>query len=254
MIYILVLFTSFFAICAILGLRIALNNRNVRKFVHGVKARTEKARERGLTMRETRVDKPTKSPRASAIDMQKLRSLLREAEKTSARGRYEESEKSLIQALTISPGAIEVRAELAKLYLLMDRDVKAEALYRDLVSEISDVSFYANLGLSCYKQGRYEYACEAYQEAMLLDPKNPERSASFGRACIAAKRFSDAAELLEHATERLARDTVLLHMLAECYESLGHLNDAEDTYRKIHKLQPYDERVKEKLSAFTCDL
>lgn len=251
MIYIFVLFGSFFGICTILGVRVVLKNRNVRKFVRGVRLRTEKAQERGMTMRETRVEKPTKNSRASAIEMQKVRSLLREAEKASARQKHDEVERLLIQALTLDPKSTEARAELAKMYLRTNANAKAEALYRELLSCSNDVSFHANLGLACYKQKKFEMACESYQEALNSDPRNPERAATLGRACMAAKRYNEAVELLEKAAERMARDTELLQILAECYERKGDLKGAEDAYYRIHRIKPYDEAVKEKLSALT---
>lgn len=200
-------------------------------------------------MRETRVEKSANNPRTTAMELQKARSLLREAEKVMARRRYDEAEKLLIQALTTAPTSTEARAQLAKLYLLLDKNAKAEALYRELLTDIDDMSFHANLGLACYKQGKYEESCQAYQQALNLDPKNPERAAALGRACIAAKHFTEAAELLEHATERLARDTALLQMLGECYERLNQPRDAEEAYKKIHRLQPYDEAIKAKIAA-----
>jgi tetratricopeptide (TPR) repeat protein len=200
-------------------------------------------------MKETVVEKPHKNPRVSAIEMQKVRTLLREAEKTTARRKYDETEKLLIQALTLSTDSVEVRAELAKLYLSMERDAKAEALYRELLIDADEVSFHANLGLACYKQGKYEMACVSYQEALNRDPKSSERAAALGRCCMAAARFQEAVDLLEKASERLSRDTEILHMIAECYEQLGDVRATEDAYLRIHRLQPYDEAVKQKLSA-----
>ena len=232
----------------ILGTRVAFKNRNVRKFVRGISQRSQKAEERGLTMKETKVEKPKKNPRVSAIEMQKVRTFLREAEKTTARRKHDETEKLLIQALTLSPDSVEVRAELAKLYLTMERDAKAEALYRELLVDTNEVSFHANLGLACYKQRKYEAACVSYQQALNLDPKSPERAASLGRCCMAAKRYEEAVDLLEKAAERLSRDTEILHMIGECYEHLGDVKGAEDAYGRIHRLQPYDEAIKQKLS------
>ncbi len=250
-IYILVLFGSFFGICIILGARVILRNRNIRRFVHGVKQRTEKAKQRGLTMRETHIDKSVSTPRTTAVERQKARSLLREAEKAVARRRYDEAEKILIQALTTCSTSIDVKAQLAKLYILGGRDAKAEALYRELLNESQEVSFYANLGLSCYKQNKFEEACEAYKKALDLDPKNPERAAALGRACMAAKHYTDAVVYLERATERLARDTTLLAMLGECFERLHQPHEAQEAYKKIHRLQPYDQAVKEKIIALS---
>ncbi|MCA9370881.1 MAG: tetratricopeptide repeat protein [Candidatus Peregrinibacteria bacterium] len=232
-------------------MRIALRNRGIRKFVRGIKQRTEKARERGLSLRETHINKTQITPRASAVQLQKIRTVLREAEKACARRNYSDAEKLLIQALTTSPGSTDVQAQLAKLYLLMDKDVKAEALYRDILLEDQHVSFYANLGLACYKQGKFLESCEAYQDAYQLDPKNPERAAAFARACMAALRFDAAVPLLEFACERLPRDVSLLQMLGQSYEHLGLLKEAESAYMRIHRLQPYDEAVKQKLSELT---
>ncbi len=234
-----------------LGIRVALRNRNVRKFVRGIRQRTDSARERGFMFEETQVEKPRRNSRTSAVEMQQVRSLLREAEKTSTRRRFDDTEKILIQALTIKPGYINARAQLAKLYLLTDRDAKAEALYREILQDANDVSFHANLGLACYKQGKFEESYSAYQGALSLDPKNPERFAALGRACIAAKKLPEAAELLERATERLSRDTELLHMLAECYERIGNMQLAGETYARIHRLQPYDDAVKKKVASLT---
>ncbi len=222
----------------------------VRRFVRGIYQRTESAEGRGaVILEETKIAKPRKSPRVSAIEMQQVRSLTREAEKAAAQMKFEEAERSFIQALTINPKAFDVQAQLAKLYLLTDRDHKAEAMYRELLQHRDDVSYFANLGLAYYRQGKYVEACHAYQEALNRDPKSPERSAALGRACIAAQRFEEAAPLLKKAVVRLNRDTSLLHLLAECYLQLGHTERAEDVYRRINRLEPYDESVKKKISA-----
>lgn len=181
--------------------------------------------------------------------MQQVRTLVRSAEKAWAQDKFEEVERVLIQALTIQPSAHDVRAQLAKLYLLTERESKAEAMYRELLQHRDDVSFHANLGLSYYRQEKYVEACYAYQEALNRDPKNAERSAALGRACIAAHRFDEAAPLLEKASTFLTRDTELLHLLAECYLQLHQRDKAEVTYRRIHKLEPYDDAVKAKLQA-----
>ena len=48
---------------------------------------------------------------------------------------------------------------------------------------------------------------------------------------------------------RLARDTELLHLLAECYLQLNDSDKAEEVYRRINKIEPYNEGVKQKISA-----
>lgn len=249
LVYIFVLFGSFFGICAILGARVALKHRTVRRFVRSMTSRADKARERGLQLQETVIERPTKNPRASAVALQKLRLLLREAEKASMRGQHDETEKLLIQALTVAPKSMEARAHLGKLYLQTNREGKAEALYRELIAESDDVTFYANLGLTCYRIGKYEEARTAYAAALERDAKNPERMAALGRASMAAGHHVEAANFLEKACERLARDTELLQVLGRCYELMGDLKCAGETYMRIHRLQPYDEAIKQKITA-----
>lgn len=249
MVYAVILIGSLVGICLIVGIRLLLQQRVVRRFVRSVKQRLLAVEERGAQiLEETPVVRPPKNPRTSAIELQQVRSLLRDAEKALAQQKTEEAERVLIQALTIQPKAVEVRAELAKLYLTTDRENKAEAMYRELLQQRDDISFHSNLGLAYYKQGKYIEACQAYQEALNRDPKSPERCAALGRACIAAQRFEEAAPLLEKALQFLSRDTELLHLLAECYLQLGRAELAEESYRRINKMEPYNAEVKAKLA------
>jgi Flp pilus assembly protein TadD len=206
------------------------------------------AEERGAVLiEEKKVIKPRKSPRISAIEMQQVRSLIHQAEKAISLHKFEDAERLFIQALTIQPQAYDVQAMLAKLYLSTSRENKAEAMYKELLVHKDDVSFHSNLGLAYYKQGKFVEACQCYQEALNRDPHTPERSSALGRACIAAKRYEEAAALLEKASQRMSKDTDLLRLLADCYMQLGVPEKAEEAYRKINKLEPYDEEVKAKL-------
>lgn len=248
MIYAIVFIGSLVGIVLLVGLRVLLRQRTIRRFVRSVRQRFESAEERGAVLvDETQIVKPRKSPRTSAIELQQVRSLLRNAEKEWKQEHYEEVERILIQALTVHPMDQDVSAQLAKLYLTTGRESKAEAMYKELLQRHDDVSFHANLGLAYYRQAKYMDACYAYQEALNRDTKNPERSAALGRACIAAQRFEEAAPLLEKASAFLSRDIELLHLLAECYLQLNNREKAEETYRRINKLEPYNEEVKAKM-------
>ncbi len=248
MVYAYVLTFSFLGIVLIFGVRMLLRNRGVRRFVRSMKQRLQQAEERGFHIaEEKRIRRPSRNPRASAIELQQVRSLTRQAEKALLQNKTDDAERLFIQALTVQPHALDVQAQLAKLYLTTGRENKAEALYKELIQQRPDVSFYANLGLAYYRQAKYVESCQAYQEALNREPHIPERSAALGRACIAAQRFTEAVPLLEKATARLSRDISMLHLLAECYMQLGQTDKAEEIYRRINKLEPYDEEVKAKL-------
>lgn len=254
MVYAVVFIGSMIGIVALIGARVLVRQRAVRRFVRSLSQRFESAEARGARIvEETPVIKPRKSPRTSAIEMQQVRSIMHTAEKLWKQNKLEEVERLFIQALTIQPLDIDARAQLAKLYLTTERENKAEAMYRELLTQRDDVSFHANLGLSYYRQGKFLEACQAYQEALNRDAKNPERTAALGRACIAAHRFVDAVPLLEKASQFMSRDTEILHLLAECYLQLNDREMAENAYQRINKLEPYNEEVKARIRAIRTE-
>jgi len=248
MIYVLVMILSGSGILAIILLRGVLRSRNARRIVRSVRAGFAAAEQRNAKwLPDTPLAKEQKSPRTRAIEMQEVRTLLRQAEKCLTKLDARGSERALIQALTIQPDAKDVKVHLAKVYLLCNKEQKAEALYRELLKEHEEPALFANLGLACYKQEKYVDACKAYQEALNSDPKDPERSLDLGRACIAAKRFDEAVPLLEKASAASPRDIDLLHLLARCYVQIGDEERAGETYRRINRLDPRDEEVKTRL-------
>ncbi|HCI04260.1 MAG: tetratricopeptide repeat protein [Candidatus Peribacteraceae bacterium] len=252
MIYALVFIGSFLVIFVIVGGRTVLKNRSVRKFVRSVKQRVNSAEERGAQfVQESPADKPDTNSRSTAIQLQKVRTLINAAERAEARDKLEEAESCYIQALTAYPDAHEAHAQLAKLYLNMGRDQKAEAMYRELLTKIDDASCYSNLGLAYYRQGKFDRACASYQKALERDPQSHKRMAAFGRALFASERFGEAMLHLERATARISRDTELLRLLAESCEKSGDNEKAFEVYKKINKLEPYDEEVKNKIANAT---
>jgi Tfp pilus assembly protein PilF len=252
LLYFFVLFGSIAGIAVLFGFRALLRNRAVRRFVRSVRQRFQSVEDRGAVLvEEKQIVRPHKNPRTSAIELQQVRSLIRQAEKAVAQDKYDDAERIYIQALTVQPHAFDVQAMLAKLYLTTGRENKAEAMYKELLQHRDDVTYHSNLGLAFYKQGKFVEACQSYQEALNRDPQTPDRSAALGRACIAAKRFTEAVPLLEKACARLVRDTELLHLLAESYLQVGDTAKAEEAYRRINKLEPYDEDVKKKLATLT---
>ena len=247
-VYAIVLLGSFAGICAILSLRVLMRNRSVRKFVRSMKQRSESAEERGAVwLQETTPEKQGAMPKKTAAKLQEMHSLMRRAEKAEAQKKFDEAEKFYIQALTTVPGAHEVQAQLARLYLQTGKEQKAIAIYIQVLQEKQDVSYFANLGLAYYRVGHFADACKAYECALEKDPNNPERVASLGRAYMADCRYPEAVAQLEKAVTRLARDTDLLNALAECYLQMQDSENARSAYQKINKLEPYNEEVKQKL-------
>ena len=248
MVYVLVMIVSACGIISIVLLRAVLRSRNARRIVHSVRAGFLAAEKRNAKwLPDTPLSREQKSPRTRAIELQEVRTLLRLAEKSLAKLDAKGAERALIQALTIQPTAKDAKVQLAKVYLLCNKEPKAEALYHELLKEHEEPALYANLGLACYKQEKYVEACQAYQKALNLDPKNADRCEDLGKACIAAHRFEEATPLLEKASAASPRNMDLLHLLARCFIQIGDEERAGETYRRINKLDPRDEDVKTKL-------
>ena len=248
LVYVLVLVGSIVGICLIIGVSLLLKQQAIRRFVRNMKQRLHAVDTCTGQIGEKTIERCS-TAHLRAADVQKIRGFVCSAQKALARQKIEDAERYFIQALTVSAHAYDVRAELAKLYLTTERASKAEAMYRELILDRPEVSFFANLGLACYQQGKFTDACAAYKEAYEQDPKNPMRAASLGRSCMAAGLMAEAAQYLEKASLGCARDTELLRLLAECYVHVGDRPSAQDAYRRVNKLEPYDEDIKERMLA-----
>ncbi|MBI3336978.1 tetratricopeptide repeat protein [Candidatus Peregrinibacteria bacterium] len=248
LVYVLVLVGSIVGICLMALCRLLLKQQAIRRFVRSMKQRLH-AVNSGTGQISEKIIERCSSGHLRAADVQQIRGFVCSAQKALARQKTEDAERYFIQALTVSTHAYEARAELAKLYLTTGRTSKAEAMYRELILDRPEISFFANLGLACYQQGKFTEACAAYKEAYEQDPKNPMRAASLGRSYMAAGLMSEAAEYLEKASCGCARDTELLRLLAECYVHVGDRAHAQEVYRRVNKLEPYDEDIKERMLA-----
>lgn len=248
MIYFAVMVFSGVGIFAIIALRGVLRSRNVRRIARSIKVGFSAVEKRNAKLLpDTPAIKERRNPRACAIELQKARTLMRQAERDIAKRDTGSAERALIQALTLLPDDIDIKTELARIYLETSREHKAEALYRDMVHSKEDPALYGNLGLACYKQEKYGPAAKAYSKALELDPNNPERAYDLGRAYIATHNFKEAVPLLHKAANALSRDLDLLHLLAQCYMQVRDLDLAEEIYRRINKLDPRDEEVKARI-------
>lgn len=247
-VYVLVLIGSFIGICTVFSFHAILRQRLIRRFVRRVRKQFQSLQTRGThLLEETRTQRPPCLSRASTAAFQQVSALLRRAKRLQASGGEEAAERTLIQALTIQPQTSAVQEQLAELYLLTHRHQKAEAMYKELLHHSDEAAHYAALGLTEYRQGKYRESCLSYQEALKRDPKNPERTAALGRACVAAQFFTEAIPYLEKAILVCFRDTELLHLLAECYLRTSEAKKAEEIYHRLQRVEPYNEEVREKL-------
>jgi tetratricopeptide (TPR) repeat protein len=137
-----------------------------------------------------------------------------------------------LQELKASPTYVSARVVLGRAYLESGDSVKAEEEFHRVV-ELSPENLRArmHLGQICEAQGRVEETIGHYEKALEFSPLNREIRASLLRLRASISPF---------ATETLA----------DLYASQGLTDQAASIYRQLLDEQPFNERVRGKLSAF----
>ena len=133
-------------------------------------------------------------------------------------------------------GYLDVNTHLGRLSLNADNLDQASAYFMDQI-EHARVDLVSALGLAYICLQRHDEAgfVRYHRMALSLDIKS-EHSVLLlksGRACTAAGRFSEAAELLERARQVGCDDDDLDGLLAEVYFNAGRYEEAISIYEKI---------------------
>jgi tetratricopeptide (TPR) repeat protein len=174
--------------------------------------------------------------------------LLKKAELFLAKNDYIEAEKLFIQVLVIDSENLQSNKQLALLYLLTNRDRKAEVIYKKLADkEVKDPSIYTNWGLSLYNQSKYDEAINAYKQAIILDPHRAARYINLGQVFFITRRFDQALENFKRATDLEPRNLEYLLMLADTYKEIEEYKKALSSYYKLLELDPYNEEIQNEI-------
>lgn len=192
-------------------------------------------------------------------------SVARAADRYREQGRFDDAIMLCLQELKASPTYASARVVLGRAYLESGDSVKAEEEFHRVV-ELSPENLRArmHLGQICETQGRVEEAIGHYEKALEFSPLNREIRASLLRlqASISPSapsvhpQASDVPRLPEpHAefglVESVERDENLFatETLADLYASQGLTDQAASIYRQLLDEQPFNERIRRKLSA-----
>jgi tetratricopeptide (TPR) repeat protein len=167
-----------------------------------------------------------------------------------------------LQELKASPTYASAHVVLGRAYLESGDSVKAEEEFHRVV-ELSPENLRArmHLGQICETQGRVEEAIGHYEKALEFSPLNREIRASLLRlrASISPSapsvypQASDVPGLPEPHAEfgSVERDENLFatETLADLYASQGLTDQAASIYRQLIDEQPFNEKIRGKLSA-----
>lgn len=187
------------------------------------------------------------------INFNQINSFIKRAETLMAKDQFEESEKLLIQVLSLDENNFIANSLLALLYLKNHSDSKAEVIYRKLLEmKPKDPALYTNLGLAFYNQAKYNEALESYSFAVKLDPEKPARHVNVGQVYFVVKSLDKAIEHFKEAVKLVPRNVEYLFMLADTYREKGELKNAKTTYNKILHQEPYNNEAQEEVRRLTA--
>jgi tetratricopeptide (TPR) repeat protein len=151
------------------------------------------------------------------------------------------------KAIAIDPKLPGIHFELAEL-LANSQDMKtrdsAEAEYKAaLAANRFDEKAQAKLGDVYTKQGNLEKAYEAYTQALLLQPDDPDANFGLAKTLISMEQPAKALPVLERAVQLDPTNAAAHFRLSTLYREQGRPNDAK---HEVEEYKKYKE-MKEKL-------
>ena len=151
------------------------------------------------------------------------------------------------KAIVIDPKLPGIHFELAEL-LANSQDMKtrdsAEAEYKAaLAANRFDEKAQAKLGDVYTKQGNLEKAYEAYTQALLLQPDDPDANFGLAKTLISMEQPAKALPVLERAVQLDPTNAAAHFRLSTLYREQGRPNDAK---HEVEEYKKYKE-MKEKL-------
>jgi tetratricopeptide (TPR) repeat protein len=149
---------------------------------------------------------------------QDIKSLLSQAGKLHAQGRYQPALELCKKAEAIDPEEIGVIFLLSLLYYRTRKyDLSLEYLQKLNKKKPKDHRICRLLGDAYARQGQYNRAYQYYKKAFELKPSNKKILTSLGRMAGKLKHFSEALRYLEELHKKYPEDIQLATCLADLY-------------------------------------
>lgn len=185
----------------------------------------------------------------SPVDKEKIKSILSQIRLNKARGEYDLAKNFVIEGLLIDKFDKNINMELASLYLMDDDFAKAEIIYKDiLLVHNDDFEILKNLWFVLSNQEKYSLWIEVYKKAHNLNSKDLEIINMLSHLYFYEWDYQNAIIFLKKYLKSFPKDWENLYYLWECYEYLNDYKNAYLTYEKLYNLEPYNSKVKDKLS------
>ena len=153
--------------------------------------------------------------------------------------------------IDVSPGHVQARTRLARLYVLSGAPDRAmEVLKPALDSHPDDAELLAIRAAIHAQQKDSTDAIADAERAVKLDPKNEDAISTLAGLYASSKDVPKAQKLLEDGIANIPDSTDLRLLLAQIYVSENRLDAAEQTLINLTKMRPADQADRIRLAQF----
>ncbi|RKU25177.1 hypothetical protein C6497_16650 [Candidatus Poribacteria bacterium] len=179
---------------------------------------------------------------------------------------------SLQKQLSLNPQQVDIRLELAQIYLNIENYRAGSIEYQHIIKTESVsphnlktlIQAYYGLGLSYAGLEKYDDAIAAYQKALQYDPDYAHIHAAIGAALSQLHRYNEALKAYKTASDILPEDAMILHQIGNIYGKLGNTSIAlkyhekavsylptfAEAYYQLGLLYAQDNRYNESINAY----
>jgi type IV pilus assembly protein PilF len=155
------------------------------------------------------------------------------------RGDLDQAEKKLIEVTSLDQNFSDAIHRLGLIYLKQSQFSKAEALFRQLVSQIEhDAIYHSNLGRALYEQEKFEDALGSYLKAIEIDNSRPGRFVSTAEVYRQIGNKEKAREMYDAALKLDPTNIDYLLTYAHFLIEEKDLEKATPYLDKVLKIQP----------------
>ncbi len=150
--------------------------------------------------------------------------------------------KILEDIINTFPGSIRLIETLAYAYRLTNKYDKAMELYETLI-DMADIktakiynqelsSVYCDWALQLYNEGKTKDTFQKFEEALRLNPENPDIYHGLGRVNFLAKNYNDAIRQMQRAIDLDTGNANLYLFLGDIYAEIDNIYEAERIYKE----------------------
>jgi predicted Zn-dependent protease len=140
---------------------------------------------------------------------------------------WRDSDALLTRAVSIEPGNVPARVQLAVVKLRAGDAAVAEYHLRDAIATDPDSAVaWSNLGSTLRMLARPEEAIAAFQRALELDPSDYAPALNLGSLLVESGRAAEAIPVLESAAALRDEDGSATAQLIAAYNAVGRADDA----------------------------